>query len=36
MRVPAGVKHNLRNTDVEPIICLIAFSSGRRETVFLE
>jgi phosphonatase-like hydrolase len=36
LRVPAGVKHNLANTGNEPITCLIAFSSGRRETVFLE
>jgi phosphonatase-like hydrolase len=36
MRVPAGVKHNLHNTGPEPITCLITFSSGRRETIFLE
>lgn len=36
MRIPAGVKHNLQNTGHEPIRCVIAFSSGRRETVFLE
>jgi mannose-6-phosphate isomerase-like protein (cupin superfamily) len=36
MRVPAGVKHNLENTGSEAIVCLISFSSGRRETVFLE
>ncbi len=36
MRVPSGVQHNLHNTGPDPIICLISFSSGRRETVFLE
>ena len=36
MRVPAGIRHNLHNTGPEPIICLISFSSGRRETIFLE
>ncbi|HMC09872.1 MAG TPA: cupin domain-containing protein, partial [Pirellulaceae bacterium] len=36
IRIPAGVKHNLANTGSETITCLISFSSGRRETVFLE
>jgi phosphonatase-like hydrolase len=36
IRVPAGVKHNRANTGSEVIICLISFSSGQRETVFLE
>jgi phosphonatase-like hydrolase len=36
IRIPAGVKHNLANTGSEVITCLISFSSGRRETVFLE
>lgn len=36
IRIPAGVKHNLQNTGWEPITCLISFSSGTRETVFLE
>ena len=36
MRIPAGVRHNLHNTGSEPIVCLIAFSSGRRETVFVD
>jgi len=36
IRIPAGVKHNLVNTGGEPLVCLISFSSGRRETVFLE
>jgi quercetin dioxygenase-like cupin family protein len=35
LRVPAGVRHNLRNTGSETIVCLVAFSSGRRETVFV-
>jgi mannose-6-phosphate isomerase-like protein (cupin superfamily) len=36
VRIPAGVRHNLANTGQETILCLIAFSSGQRETVFLE
>lgn len=36
IRIPAGVKHNLKNTGAEPIRCLISFSSGDRQTVFLE
>ena len=36
LRIPAGVKHNLENTGTAPITCLIAFSSGKRETIFLE
>ncbi len=36
IRIPAGVRHNLANTGWEPITCLIAFSSGDRQTVFLE
>ena len=36
IRIPAGVKHNLSNTGSETIVCLITFSSGSRETVFLE
>lgn len=36
IRIPAGVSHNLENTGDEPIICLICFSSGDRQTVFLE
>jgi quercetin dioxygenase-like cupin family protein len=36
IRIPAGVRHNLRNDGDEEIVCLISFSSGRRETVFLE
>jgi phosphonatase-like hydrolase len=36
IRIPAGVKHNLTNTGSEPIVCLISFSSGQREAVFLE
>lgn len=35
IRIPAGVKHNLANIGDEPIVCLIAFSSGCRETIFL-
>jgi phosphonatase-like hydrolase len=36
VRIPAGVRHNLANTGTEPISCLISFSSGQRQTVFLE
>ena len=36
IRVPAGVKHNFVNTGTETITCLISFSAGVRETVFLE
>ena len=36
IRIPAGVKHNLKNTGTEPIRCLISFSTGDRQTVFLE
>jgi mannose-6-phosphate isomerase-like protein (cupin superfamily) len=36
IRIPLGVTHNLTNTGTEPIVCLIAFNSGNRETVFLE
>jgi phosphonatase-like hydrolase len=36
IRIPAGVRHNLANTGSAAITCLISFSSGRRETVFLE
>ena len=36
IRIPAGVKHNLENTGASEISCLISFSSGNRETIFLE
>lgn len=36
IRIPAGVKHNLTNTGTDTLVCVISFSSGRRETVFLE
>lgn len=36
IRIPAGVVHNLRNTGPETLTCLISFSSGDRQTVFLE
>lgn len=36
IRIPAGVKHNMANDGSEPIVCLITFSSGDRQTVFLE
>lgn len=36
IRIPRGVKHNMFNVGDEPIVCLISFSSGDRQTVFLE
>ena len=36
IRIPVGVIHNLSNTGAEPIVCLISFNSGNRETVFLD
>src|SRR4029453_14344898 len=36
IRIPAGVKHNLTNTGAGTLSCLISFSTGRRETIFLE
>jgi quercetin dioxygenase-like cupin family protein len=34
--IPAGVRHNLRNTGETDVVCIISFSSPDRETVFLE
>jgi mannose-6-phosphate isomerase-like protein (cupin superfamily) len=36
VRIPAGVIHNLVNTGSETLTCLISFSSGDRQTVFLD
>jgi quercetin dioxygenase-like cupin family protein len=36
LRIPSGVRHNLINDGWEPLTCLISFSSGDRQTVFLE
>jgi mannose-6-phosphate isomerase-like protein (cupin superfamily) len=36
IRVPANVRHNVENTGSETLVCLVAFSSGERETVFVE
>jgi len=36
IRIPVGAKHNLVNTGRDNLSCLVAFSSGQRETVFLE
>ena len=36
IRIPAGVRHMLVNEGTEPMLCVIAFSSGERETVFLD
>jgi quercetin dioxygenase-like cupin family protein len=34
--IPAGVRHNLKNTGDVDVVCIISFSSPDRETVFLE
>lgn len=36
IRIPAGIHHNLANTGDETLICVITFSNGDRQTVFLE
>jgi mannose-6-phosphate isomerase-like protein (cupin superfamily) len=36
IRIPAKVKHNLTNTGNAPLRCLMSFSSGDRQTVFLD
>lgn len=36
IRVPSGVRHNLKNTGDGPLECVVTFSSGQRQTVFLE
>jgi quercetin dioxygenase-like cupin family protein len=36
VRIATGVKHNLINEGETTMICIIAFSSGDRQTVFLE
>ena len=36
IRIATGVRHKLVNEGWEPLTCLIAFSSGDRQTVFLE
>jgi len=36
IQIPVGVTHNLHNTGSEPLVCLISFNSGHRETVFVE
>lgn len=36
VRIPSGVRHNLINEGAATMVCLIAFSSGDRQTVFLE
>jgi quercetin dioxygenase-like cupin family protein len=36
IRIPAGVRHALRNTGDGELECVISFSSGKRETVFLD
>ncbi len=36
VRIPIGMKHQLVNEGTEILITIIAFSSGDRQTVFLE
>lgn len=36
IRVPQGIVHNAINKGWEPVRCIISFSSGDRQTVFLE
>ena len=36
IRIPPGTKHNMANTGTEPLVTLISYSSGERQTVFLE
>jgi mannose-6-phosphate isomerase-like protein (cupin superfamily) len=36
VRIPAGAKHNLANPGIEPLLTLISFSAGDRQTVFLD
>ncbi len=36
IRIPENVRHNLVNTGWQTIICLVTFSSGDRQTVFVE
>lgn len=36
IRIPRGVRHNMKNVGDDEIVCLITFSSGDRQTVFLE
>jgi mannose-6-phosphate isomerase-like protein (cupin superfamily) len=36
IRIPANVKHNMINTGTETLRTLVSFSSGDRQTVFLD
>jgi quercetin dioxygenase-like cupin family protein len=36
VRIPLGMHHQLVNEGDEPLVCVIAFSTGDRQTVFLE
>ena len=36
VRIPIGMKHQLRNEGMEPLVTFIVFSSADRQTVFLE
>jgi quercetin dioxygenase-like cupin family protein len=36
IRIPANVRHNLINRGHEPVVCVISFSSGDRQTVFVD
>lgn len=35
IRIPRHARHNMVNTGWETILCLVTFSSGDRQTVFL-
>jgi hypothetical protein len=36
IRIPRDARHNMVNTGWETILCLVTFSSGDRQTVFLK
>jgi mannose-6-phosphate isomerase-like protein (cupin superfamily) len=36
IRIPAGARHQLANPGFEPLMTVISFSAGDRQTVFLE
>lgn len=35
LRIPVGVTHNFKNIGNEPLVCMITFNSGHRQTVFV-
>ena len=36
IRIPRDARHNMVNTGWKTILCLVTFSSGDRQTVFLK